>query len=183
MYLAALAAILSQFPEPIIMAVTDPTSGIPAHRDRAPTINQLREACEKAATPKLDANERTERIRDQLADREKWFHANPKLREIYARYERGEIGEYLRNGGKLPDPGKHIGRFEVPSTSEGNRAMGRRKITDLERRILDRACEAMNTERAGPYRCTPWLRDYLDKAAADYVPYDPHAARPWNDGT
>lgn len=114
MFSASLAAMLSQYPDAVIIAVTDPLTGLPAHRDRAPTVNQLREACEAANTSNQFGRRRSDLELKTLEERRAFEQRTPGAREERLRYERGEISEYLRNGGALPGPGQAMGRFDRP---------------------------------------------------------------------
>src|SRR6185436_2841024 len=45
-YATAVAAMLAQYPEEVIEAVTSPLSGLPSRTDFMPTLKELKEACE-----------------------------------------------------------------------------------------------------------------------------------------
>jgi hypothetical protein len=69
-YVAAISAMLAQYPDWIVIKVTDPMRGIPSEMDFLPTVKEVRDACEKLMTPFRQEQERQERIKQQLADRE-----------------------------------------------------------------------------------------------------------------
>jgi len=96
-------------------------------------------------------------------------------------YQRSEPREYL-----LPLPGKHIGRFENYDPGQAaRRALKLQPITQYERDFHDACLSSLNPCRAGPFGCSPWLRDQLDHMAIEIAAADPGdtADRRWNTGT
>jgi hypothetical protein len=60
-YVAAVAAVLSHFPEDVITEVTHPFSGLPRQKSWLPTVKEVFDACHKAAEP-IYAREREAKI-------------------------------------------------------------------------------------------------------------------------
>ena len=71
-YVAALTAVLSEYPEDIIIAVTHPAKGLPIAKDFLPSVHEVHEACEEHMRPIREVEARSARIRKQLAEREEW---------------------------------------------------------------------------------------------------------------
>lgn len=70
-YVAAIAAILSRYPEWVITTVTHPATGLPSRKSWLPTVKEVSEACISAMEPVIEREARTERVRQQLAERER----------------------------------------------------------------------------------------------------------------
>jgi hypothetical protein len=68
-YLAAVVAVLSDYPIDIVAAVTDPRTGIPAKLKWLPTIAEIKTACEDIAGPRRRMAEWETRSRAQLDER------------------------------------------------------------------------------------------------------------------
>jgi hypothetical protein len=68
-YLAAVVAVLSDYPLDIVTAVTRPSTGIPAKLKWLPTIAEIKTACEDIAGPRRCMAEWETRSRAQLAER------------------------------------------------------------------------------------------------------------------
>jgi hypothetical protein len=68
-YVAAVVAVLSDYPLDIVAAVTDPRTGIPAKLKWLPTIAEIKTACEDIAGPRRRMAEWETRSRAQLAER------------------------------------------------------------------------------------------------------------------
>jgi hypothetical protein len=71
-FLDAAAAILSDYPDEVILLVTDPRTGIPGKLKWPPQPSEVKEACEAAMAPirrLLEAEDRERRIAAQLAQR------------------------------------------------------------------------------------------------------------------
>jgi hypothetical protein len=68
-YVAAVVAVLSDYPLDIVTAVTDPRTGIPAKLKWLPTIAEIKTACEDIAGPRRRMAEWETRSRAQLAER------------------------------------------------------------------------------------------------------------------
>lgn len=77
-YVAAIAAILARYPQNIITAVTHPASGLPVKCNWLPTVKEVSDACEAEIAP-IAAREAWEaRLRDQLADRDRYEEVVPR---------------------------------------------------------------------------------------------------------
>src|ERR1700674_4297464 len=70
MYVAALAAVLSDYPEYIINYVADPRTGITASCKWLPSVAEVKTACDAEMAKIGRDDERDRRIYKQLADRE-----------------------------------------------------------------------------------------------------------------
>jgi len=66
-YAGALVAILTGYPEEIVLTVTDPRTGIAGRSQWLPTIAEVRSACEKEATKRFEIDRRQSRSDDVLA--------------------------------------------------------------------------------------------------------------------
>jgi hypothetical protein len=69
-YVAAISAMLAQYPDWVVTKVTDPMRGIPSEMDFLPTVKEVKEACEKLVAPVRQEQGYQERVEQQLADRE-----------------------------------------------------------------------------------------------------------------
>jgi hypothetical protein len=69
-YVAAISAMLAQYPDWVVTKVTDPMRGIPSEMDFLPTVKEVKEACEKLVAPVRQRHEYLQRVQQQLADRE-----------------------------------------------------------------------------------------------------------------
>lgn len=69
-YVAAVAATLAHFPDDVITSVTHPVTGIPSRLKWLPSVSEVRMACDEAMEPIIRIQQRSERIAQQLADRE-----------------------------------------------------------------------------------------------------------------
>lgn len=69
-FLDAAIAILTDYPNDVIMAVTDPRTGIPGRQKWPPQPCEVKDACEAIEAPRRREREREERIARQLAERE-----------------------------------------------------------------------------------------------------------------
>lgn len=70
-YTAAVAAVLSEYPEDTIRHVTDPRTGIPSKVNWMPNVGEVRQACEDHFGPTRRAMEREAKERRQLAERKR----------------------------------------------------------------------------------------------------------------
>lgn len=62
--LDAAAAVLADYPEPVIRVVTDPRTGLPGRCKWPPNIAEIREACEREFAPIARENERRRRAEE-----------------------------------------------------------------------------------------------------------------------
>jgi hypothetical protein len=114
-YSAAVAAVLSTYPDAIALKVTDPRSGIASRSQWLPTVAEIRGACEKEMAPILAEEAR----RARRAEAERYLAGPEAGRVSEARWKDliAEIG---------PPPGKpSIG----PKSEEWLRAFGSAPIT------------------------------------------------------
>lgn len=68
-YAAAVAAVLSEYPENIIRAVTDPRCGIPSRSDWLPTVAEVKKACEALYGPVRRTSEWDKQAVEQIQNR------------------------------------------------------------------------------------------------------------------
>jgi hypothetical protein len=57
-FVAAVATVLAHYPEEVVRAVTDPASGLPSRLSWAPTIAEVKAACEERMAPLYRAQKR-----------------------------------------------------------------------------------------------------------------------------
>lgn len=69
-YLAALAAIMAEYPEDIVRVVTDPRSGLPSRSKWLPTVCEVRAECDRIAGDRARTVEASRRREQQFAERE-----------------------------------------------------------------------------------------------------------------
>ncbi|MGL3208708.1 hypothetical protein [Bradyrhizobium sp. BR 1433] len=74
-YVAAIAAVLSRYPEDVICSVTHPATGLPIKCDFLPTVREVYLACEEIQRPRREVAAREERVRRQLAERAEFERA------------------------------------------------------------------------------------------------------------
>lgn len=77
MFLAAAASILADFPEDVILYVTDPRTGLPGKIKWPPQPAEVREACLDRANYLARLDEREERLARQRAEEKKFLDAKP----------------------------------------------------------------------------------------------------------
>jgi hypothetical protein len=68
-YVAAITAILSRYPEVVITAVTHPATGLPSKKGWLPTVKEVVDACDEAVEPIVQNEARLKRIKDQMEAR------------------------------------------------------------------------------------------------------------------
>lgn len=68
-YITAVIAVLSDYPQDIIDMVVDPRGGLPSKVKWLPTIAEIKAACEEIAAPRRRVVEWDERAKSQLAER------------------------------------------------------------------------------------------------------------------
>lgn len=65
-YVAAVAAVLSRFPEEVVRKVTDPVRGLPAKSKWLPSVAEVRAACDEEMSPVYRQQERERRAGDSF---------------------------------------------------------------------------------------------------------------------
>lgn len=71
-YFSSVVAVLSRFSEGVVVAVTDPASGLPSMNKWPPALAEIRAECERLDGCRRRAREREERVETQLREREEW---------------------------------------------------------------------------------------------------------------
>jgi hypothetical protein len=69
-YVAAIAAVLSEYPESVVDFVTDPRTGLPRTCKFLPQVSEVSDACDAQMAPILAAEARRKRAAQQIAERE-----------------------------------------------------------------------------------------------------------------
>ena len=85
-FVAAITATLSRYPDAVILAVTDPATGMPARSDWLPTVREVRDYCEDVWEPIREQAAREKRIAEQLAARDAPEPPKPTLADLKAKY-------------------------------------------------------------------------------------------------
>jgi hypothetical protein len=91
MYVAAVVAVLSDYPLDIVTAVTNPSTGIPAKLKWLPTIAEIKTACEDIAGPRRRITEWEARSRAQLTERERLTAADDPVERSRVIHGFGEL--------------------------------------------------------------------------------------------
>jgi type IV secretory pathway VirB10-like protein len=68
-FLDAAAAILADYPDDVIIEVTDPRTGIPSKQKWPPQPHEVKTACDAIELPRRARDEREKKMQDQLAER------------------------------------------------------------------------------------------------------------------
>lgn len=66
-YVTAVGAVLSRYPEDVVRQVTDPVRGLPGRSKWLPTVSEVREACEALMRPRVEAEARRKRFAETQA--------------------------------------------------------------------------------------------------------------------
>lgn len=82
-YVAAVSAVLAEYPEDTIRHVTDPRGGIPSKVGWLPSVKEVRDACEAHYGPTRRAMEREAAERRQLAERKQLAISDGRPRKTY----------------------------------------------------------------------------------------------------
>lgn len=82
-YVAAVAAVLSEYPDDTIWTVTDPRAGLPSKVGWLPTVKEVKDACEAHYGPTRRTQEREAAERRQLAEREQLRITDNRPRKTY----------------------------------------------------------------------------------------------------
>jgi hypothetical protein len=86
-YVAAIAAILSRYPQDVMTAVTHPVTGLPSKKNWLPTVKEVVDACDEANAPILQNELRLKRIKEQLEAREREERGErPSLAQLKEKY-------------------------------------------------------------------------------------------------
>lgn len=152
-YAAAISAILTEYPEDIVMRVTDPRSGLPARLQWLPSVKEVRDACEEIAERRRQAELAAAREQAQLRERREWIakrEHRPTIDELKAKH-----GE---NWGLTPDDA------EVASQEKRRQMIQRANDTLLRREYENAGMEPI--EAAPGIPISKYLYDQI-KARAD----------------
>lgn len=82
-YVAAVAAVLAEYPDDTIWTVTDPRAGLPSKVSWLPTVKEVRDACEAHYGPTRRALELEAAERKQLAERAQLKITDGRPRKTY----------------------------------------------------------------------------------------------------
>jgi hypothetical protein len=85
-FAAAIGAVLSQYPEEVIVAATDPRTGLASRTDWLPTSREVRVICEELVRPIQETERRRRDLERQFADGEVDRSERPSLAEMRAKY-------------------------------------------------------------------------------------------------
>lgn len=97
-YVAAITAVLAQYPENIITQVTHPITGLPSNgKGWLPTVKEVRDACDAAYEPIIQNELRLKRVKEQIEQREREERREkPTMDQLKAKYgENWGIGESI----------------------------------------------------------------------------------------
>lgn len=103
-YIAAAVALLTRYPNHVIVAVTDPVTGIPSKMKWLPTLADIKEACD-ALMPSAEIAKMQKQAREQIAERETLALADGRPKKTYQQIveETRAMGIPIgRDGGKTP---------------------------------------------------------------------------------
>jgi hypothetical protein len=94
-YVAAIAAILSRYPQEVMTSVTHPATGLPSKKSWLPTVKEVVDACNEAHEPTLQNELRLKRIKEQIEMREREERGErPSLAQLKEKYgQNWGIGE------------------------------------------------------------------------------------------
>jgi hypothetical protein len=70
-YVAAIAAILSRYPQEVMTSVTHPATGLPSKKSWLPTVKEVVDACDEANEPAVQNALRLKRVKEQVEMRER----------------------------------------------------------------------------------------------------------------
>jgi hypothetical protein len=85
-YVAAIAAVLADYPADVIQSVTDPRTGLPSKSDWPPTVREVKSACEDIEGPRRRAREWERGAQEQLKSRALPPPTRPTLEELKEKY-------------------------------------------------------------------------------------------------
>ncbi len=156
-FIMGVALTLSQYEDRVIRRITSPLKGIPSTSRFLPSIAEVREACDAARELfSRPVGRFTELAEKTLRERHEYEAEHPGARAERLRYERGEVSEYLRNGGAMPGPGQHMGKFESPPPKTQGADQNLANLED---------CAAELRKQADPQK--PRLTGQMTKAEAE----------------
>jgi hypothetical protein len=136
-YVRAVAAVLSAYPEKVVQRVADPRTGIAGQSKWLPTIAEMKHACEVEMAPTYAAARRENSRLQLLALQD---HGDRSRRKTYAELK----AAYPDILGKERQPGEIVGGCDDPSTVERRL---REKFANLPITVSDRLI-AQNAARA-----------------------------------
>jgi hypothetical protein len=85
-FMDAAIAILADYPDDVIIRVTDPREGLPSQQKWPPQPHEVKTACEAIEGPRRRLREYNERTRKQLAER-RMLEAQPAPRQTYEEFK------------------------------------------------------------------------------------------------
>lgn len=106
-YVAAITAVLAQYPNEIVRQITDPVQGVPSHCKFLPTVAELTEALNKAMAPNWSEYREAVRIGEQLAERRRIAEVRNPENEAKVREKILELRDSLS---RVPDAGEDLKR-------------------------------------------------------------------------
>lgn len=110
-YVAAVTAILAQYPEEVITSVTHPVTGLPKAKNWLPTVKEVSDACEAAYEPIVQQELRLKRIKEQMEAREREAAGvRPTLEQLHAKYG--------KDWGMKPADERTKSTFKAPTIEE-----------------------------------------------------------------
>lgn len=123
-YAAAVAAVLSDYPQEIIKRTTDPRTGIASHSKWLPTISEIKETCEAEMWPI-----RREQERVRLAEERKRLLGEPVDRSSRKTYEELKA-----------EAGPDWGLAEAKQIDEKLKTQRLAKMSEANQRFFEREC-------------------------------------------
>lgn len=115
-YVSAIAAVLSDYPEEVVMKATDPRTGIAREQQWHPTVAELAKFCDKLAEPA-----RREAARQQRDAEARRFLANPENRKPW---RSGDDDERLTLAAPEPAPRKSLAEPQAACEHNGGMVPG-----------------------------------------------------------
>lgn len=107
--MAAIAAILSKYPMWVVTSVTHPATGLPSQKNWLPTVKEVTDSCNSTLAPVAEREARSERVRLQLAERERVKNTpRPSYDDLQAKYGKnfglGVAVEEAARAAQIPAP-------------------------------------------------------------------------------
>lgn len=94
-YIAAVVAVLAQYPADVIRAVTEPTTGLPSRLNWLPTVREVTQACEEIEGPRRRTREWEAGARRQIEDRGQITDSRPRKTYEQLQAELAEVGIFI----------------------------------------------------------------------------------------
>jgi hypothetical protein len=151
-FVTAVARLLSTYSDEVVEAVTDPATGLPSRSRYRPALAEIKEACEAHLAPARRSSERSERVKQQLADRRAW-EATHAARTLGGDTRVAKAQEAFTKASEV---------ILGPDNEEQERKR------EHMRKLLEPVNEAHNSEVLGDgkFRGSPWMVNYLRQMAA-----------------